>query len=372
MKFYRNPIFIYTFVAVIALVCAIILYLFFGETAPPGPSPNMDKLLVDILSSEKIDLASVQRTKKSDGIIYYQIPIHDENLITSLDTAIYDTLSQSGFTISDIIKTEKYEQTKVYLDSHTKQKYTIEIYNPENRLTQQASSTKPQICIVVDDFGNFDGPLVDAFCDLDPEITFAILPGQPFTKSVMQKAVQRNHEVIVHMPWQPESDSTNPGSNAILSTMSPRVIYDNVKAFFTEISAAKGANQHMGSLISADKTLMTAALRYLADQNYFFIDSRTTADTYGQEVASELGIPFEKRSINFLDSPENSDAILRERIANLKEHLDTDKRALVITHCHDRARLERLKTFIAEAKKMGFEIVPASKYVKKLNHNVVG
>jgi len=367
MKFYRKPIFIYTFVVVLAVVCAVILYLYFGETPSVEvpevvPSLSMDRLLVDALNAENIDLQSVQRARKSDDIIYYQIPSYTEAEIVRLDATIFDKLTQNGITLSGVIKAEKVEQTKEYIDSRSQQKYVVEIYNPQARLAQ-AVSGKPQLCIVVDDFGNFDGPLIDAFCELDKEVTFAVIPGQPFTQSTMQKGVDSGHEVIVHMPWQPDGEA-NPGSNAILSTMSDRVIYDMVKGYFTEVSAANGANQHMGSLISADKRLMTVALKYLSERDLFFIDSRTTANTYGREVAEELGIAFEERNLNFLDAPENSDHNLAERLSDLKRLLETKSRALVITHCHDRGRLERLKTFISEAKKMGFELVPASKYVK--------
>ena len=104
-------------------------------------------------------------------------------------------------------------------------------------------------------------------------------------------------------------------------------------------------------------------MRYLSENGYFFIDSRTTPNTLGREIAREMGIPFAERDM-FLDSPESSDEVMRERLNDLRKLMNTTQRALVITHCFDRGRLNRLNTFINEAKKMGWEIVPASRYVK--------
>jgi hypothetical protein len=180
----------------------------------------------------------------------------------------------------------------------------------------------------------------------------------------MQKAISSGREVIVHIPMASESSNINPGANAITQNLSEREIYERVRGYFSEITFAKGANQHMGSLISQNKQLLRASFRYLAENDYFFIDSRTTPNTVAREVASEMGISFEERNL-FLDSPTSSDEVLRERLMDLQKVLETTGRALVITHCHDRGRLERLRIFIIEARKMGFEIVPASKYVRQ-------
>jgi len=373
MSFLKNPKFIYGFMIVLILAILALIYMQFFHIrlknaltkieAPQTELRSVDQMMLDVLNKANISLEDVQKIKKSDNIIYYQIPITTEQQISEIDRLFNQNLTQYSMIPQDVIKQEQFELIKSYKDTRQSQVYVVEIYSPAARQTQIVNQ-KPQLCIVVDDFGNFDGQLIDLFCELDAAVTFAVLPGLPYTKSVMQKAVRSGHEVIVHMPWQPDAEGTNPGSNAILNTMSDRVIYDTVKGYFQEVSEAKGGNQHMGSLISANKALMTSALRYLSERDYFFIDSRTTADTFGREVAGELGIAFEERNL-FLDAPENSDHNLMERLVDLRKLLETKRRALAITHCHDRGRLERLKTFILEAKKMGFELVPASKYAQK-------
>ena len=229
---------------------------------------------------------------------------------------------------------------------------------------------KALLSIIVDDFGSFDGVLLDAFCRLDPAVTFAVLPELPFSQIAMERAIASGREVIVHIPMQAQNTGINPGQNAILSINTPREIYDKVRGYFRVLTKAVGANNHMGSLITQDKDLMQASLRYLAENNLFFVDSRTVPNTVVREVALELGISFAERDL-FLDAPDNTDEVLWERIRNLARLLRTKGRALVITHCDDKDRLDRLKIFIDEAKRMGFELVPTSEFVQSLNSNLI-
>ena len=322
---------------------------------------NFDRKMLDALHILKIKPTDVQRVSHPNAIYYY-VPMGSLIEINQTDRIMTEQLEHSNIVLNELIKSDDNQLIKSYYDRNSKQMFILDLhyYVPQPRVV---TTGKPQLCIIVDDFGNFDGPLIDAFCALEQSVTFAIIPGLPFSKIAMQKAVNTGHEVIIHIPMQPENDSTNPGANAITTKMSDKEIYERVKSFFAEITVAKGANQHMGSLITQDRTLLRSALKYFAEKDYFFIDSRTTPNTVALEVAKSLGIAFEERNL-FIDAPENTDAVLTDRLADLKRLMDSKNRALVITHCHDRGRLDRLKKFMVEAKKMGFEIVPASKYVR--------
>jgi hypothetical protein len=323
---------------------------------------DMDKLVLQILTTQDIPFSEVKKGKQGKSIVY-QIPLNSSSALQTTDKVLAELLFENSIFLDKVLKNEREELSKVYIDKKTNATFVFNLYTLQPP-PPVVVSDKPQLCIIVDDFGNFDGPLIDAFCQLDLAVTFAILPGLPFTKSTMDKAVKSGREVIVHIPMEAENPNVNPGSNAIFARMSDREIYDLVRGYFREIHHAKGANQHMGSLITADRRAMRATLRFLSENDYFFIDSRTTPETVAREIAREYRIPFEERKM-FLDAPENTDAILRERIEELRKLKDTKKRVLVITHCHDRGRLDRLKTFIEEAKKMGYELVPASQFVQR-------
>ena len=368
MKYKELLIYIIVFITSAVILTSWVFYLTQNREKNAKKTPvsseqtvTFDKTVLDVIHLMQMEPTDVHRSTHPNAVYYY-IHMDSINKLSETDRILRENLQGTNIVFNELLKSDNNQLIKSYYDTSNDQMFILDLhfFIPPPPVVVG----KPQLCIIVDDFGNFDGPLLDAFCALETKITFAIIPGLPFTQIAMQKAVKAGHEVIIHIPMQPENESTDPGANAITSRMTEKEIYDRVRSFFAEIPAAKGANQHMGSLITQDRTLLRAALTYLAEKNYFFIDSRTTAQTVALEVSKDLGIAFEERNI-FLDAPANSDAVLQDKLKDLQRLLDTKRRALVITHCHDRGRLERLKTFIDEAQKMGFEIVPASEYVKK-------
>jgi len=104
---------------------------------------------------------------------------------------------------------------------------------------------------------------------------------------------------------------------------------------------------------------MASVLGALARHDLFFVDSRTTQHTIAVDVAQRMQLPVVQRDL-FLDDPESSERIMRERLQELKRLKEQKDRVVVITHCFDRQRLEIMNKFVEEAKNMGFRIVPVS------------
>jgi len=337
------------------------------QTATIETTHSMDRVILTALSRLNISATLVQRFANADGV-HYQVPLSDFNIIENTERMIQTIVERvDGLeNLSTNADTEK--MVLSFWDTNESLLFMIELFDLSARPTPQAVTPttldRPILAVIIDDFGYYDGPLLDAFNQLDPAVTFAILPGLPFTRTVMQKAASVGREVIVHMPMEADNVNVNPGTNAILSNLSSREIYERVQAYFAEINMASGANQHMGSRITQNRTLMRVVLRYFAERDMFFVDSRTTPNTVAREIARELGIAFAERDL-FLDVPENSDEVLADRLRELQRLKETTGRALVITHCFDRGRLQRVQRFIEEAKKQGWEVVPVSKFVTK-------
>ncbi|MBW6516784.1 MAG: divergent polysaccharide deacetylase family protein, partial [Candidatus Cloacimonetes bacterium] len=226
--------------------------------------------------------------------------------------------------------------------------------------TSSYPSKAPKLAIIVDDFGEFAGSLLDEFLATDPNITFSILPDLRFSRTVMDRAAASGREVILHIPMEPLNyPRVNPGNNPILVEHNDREISRLVDGYVRHLPRVVGANNHMGSLATADERVMTAVLTALARHDLFFIDSRTTHHTVAVQVAQRLNVPVSQRDL-FLDDPDSSEQTLRERLRQLN-NLKDKRHVIVITHCSDRQRLQMLNLFVEEAKRMGFEIVPVSR-----------
>ena len=176
----------------------------------------------------------------------------------------------------------------------------------------------------------------------------------------MDRATAMGREVMLHIPMEPVNyPRVNPGNNPILVEQSDREISRIIEGYMRHLPKVSGANNHMGSLATADERVMAAVLTGLAKHNLFFVDSKTTQYSVAVDIAQILNVPVAQRDL-FLDDPESSERIIRERLRQLEALKGQKNQVVAITHCFDKQRLEMLNLFIEEAQKIGFEIVPVS------------
>ena len=211
----------------------------------------------------------------------------------------------------------------------------------------------PDIVIVVDDFGNSTA-LLDDYAQLPSEVVFAVLPDLPVTQKSGQVASQNGHEVIIHVPMQAEGGG-NPGKRYIKTTSTQAEIAELLTAFKSQLPMAIGANNHMGSAVTANRDVMEIVLNELHAHNLFFLDSYTSGSSKGPSLARTLGYPALKRDM-FLDVPDSSDATLAAKINSLGNFKGRREPIVVITHCHNRDKLTALQKFIAQIKGMGLKL----------------
>jgi hypothetical protein len=195
-----------------------------------------------------------------------------------------------------------------------------------------ASSDKPRVAIVIDDFG-LDASVTQCFLDAGPGLTFSVLPFLPYSEDVARRAHEQGTEVLLHMPMQPNGwPKVQPGEGALLVEMDQADIQARVRAAWRAVPHAVGMNNHMGSRFSADQTRMGWALEALKQEGGFYLDSRTGTRSSGYSVAKRLGIPAAGRTI-FLDNDPDPRAVryqLRKLVAWAKAH----GQAVGIGHVH--------------------------------------
>lgn len=231
--------------------------------------------------------------------------------------------------------------------------------------TWSESDEMPPVCIIIDDFGQSAGPLLEDFGSLPKEIAFAILPDLPHTRTAAQLASRTGHETLIHAPMKPIGNE-NPGKRYIKTGMTQAEISGLLQDFFSQIPNAVAVNNHMGSSATADYTTMKLVVGEMQELGIFFVDSATTAKSMVPTVASELGVKTAKRDI-FLDVPDNSDATLISKIQSLGKYKGRNEPIVIITHCHNRDKLIALQKFITQIEDMGITLIPPSKLYKKLS-----
>lgn len=266
-----------------------------------------------------------------------------------------------GRIISGEEKNNGNKQVMEIEDPNDSQKYFVTLYYTKS---QNITKDKTLLAIVVDDFGIRNNKLLDDFCSLNSNITFAILPDQKYSKHVMNKAAETGHETMIHIPMEPISyPRDNPGANAIYVHLSEKEIKRRMESYIKQFPLCVGANNHMGSFATTDESVMKTVLQVLKDHDLYFVDSRTSQSSIAYDVAKKMMIPTCVNQF-FLDTPRITEKTLTNKIRQIKYLAKDREKILVITHCATEDRYVFLKKFIKEIEKLDFELVPVSELFK--------
>ncbi len=220
----------------------------------------------------------------------------------------------------------------------------------------------PRAAIIIDDIG-FDEEIAKRFMRLEIPITLSIIPHLPFSRNIAERAYLRGREMMLHLPMEPEGyPETDPGSGAILVRLNAEEIRRRTAANIDAVPHIAGINNHMGSLAMANSQVVEEVLEVVRDRSLYFVDSRTTAQTVGFQLAQRLGIPSTERIV-FIDSVDITE--IDYRIEKLKELiLRAKQRGTAVGIGHPTAEtLEAVEIMAEEFRKEGVEIVYASEVV---------
>ncbi|HEX6097665.1 MAG TPA: divergent polysaccharide deacetylase family protein [Thermoanaerobaculia bacterium] len=214
------------------------------------------------------------------------------------------------------------------------------------------------IVLIIDDLG-YDGQPIERLMALDANVNCAILPNGTRAGEFAEALNERGFEILVHLPMQPKGSEV-PGRNAILTSMSDDEIARATRENIQAIPYARGVNNHMGSLATTDRRVMTSVLRAMPDGMYF-IDSRTTGGSVAADVARELNVRTAARNV-FLDDVASERAV-RKQVAELADAAQKHGVAIGIGHPYP-VTMRVLAEELPELRARGFRFIRASEVVR--------
>ncbi len=215
-----------------------------------------------------------------------------------------------------------------------------------------------RIVIIFDDGGHNLSQL-EKCISLPFPVTVAVLPGIKFSKEAAYKVRSSGNEVILHQPMQAVNANMNPGPGAITAGMSENQIRSVLFQNVTEIGPVTGINNHEGSLITADKVLMSYVMKFASDEGLYFLDSRTNSATAVPEVADALGYSYYERNV-FLDNKKVREDIIAEIMKGLSI-ANKNGTAIMIGHVWSAEILPGiLREFYPELKDKGYRFSTVS------------
>jgi len=177
---------------------------------------------------------------------------------------------------------------------------------PESR-PAPAQPGRARVAIIFDDAG-YGIRAAQEIMAIGRPVTISVLPHLPYSAQIAEEAPAHHVEVILHLPVEPDNRGIRLGEGGITVAMSDPEIRETVAADLASVPAAVGANNHMGSLGTADPRVMRAVMEEMKARHLFFIDSVTTRYSVAARVAREMGVPTAARAV-FLDNQDTDDYV---------------------------------------------------------------
>ena len=220
---------------------------------------------------------------------------------------------------------------------------------------------KPIIAIVIDDMGS-NREVSAKVIELPPPITVSFFPWVQRLERQVEVARAAGHEIMAHVPMEPQARAQDPGPNYLGMTQSAQEIRARLRWNLDKFDfGIVGINNHMGSRFTSSGPGMGVVMAELLKRQMLFLDSRTTRDSVGGQMAAEFGLPYAVNDL-FLDNEVSAEGVTR-RLAELEARARRKGSAIAIGHPHLET-VEALRAWIPRAEKSGFLLVPLSAVVK--------
>jgi hypothetical protein len=231
-----------------------------------------------------------------------------------------------------------------------------------NATSANASRGRPMIAVVIDDLGpNLRN--ARRTITLPAPLTLAFLSYADHLEDLTSKARVSGHELMLHVPMEPEESSQDPGPNALLTDLAPAENRRRLNWGLARFSGYVGVNNHMGSKFTRSREGMDLVMAELGKRGLLFLDSRTIADSRAEDAAAAFQVPFVERNV-FIDNDHENRASIRAQLSKLEALARRSGYAVAIGHPHDET-LDVLAKWLPLAEERGFSLVPISEIVQQ-------
>jgi hypothetical protein len=343
-------------------------YTYLTRGKPLGPEDFSQKVfLVDqIIQSQLYEIGIEKKNillhqsslKKERGLAWEQSSLKVQ-VLPSLPFSLIEGNFRRGLSILGKPVSIQFSQISgsLHLEVKVLDRVTHQLTFVSSLPSTLKTALRPKIAIVIDDLGG-ENKISQELLRWDLPITFSILPFTPYSKTLAEKAHRRGKEVILHLPMEPRGyPQIRPGEGVLLEEMDEARLLRQLSKDIEAVPYIKGVSNHMGSRLMEDPEKMRIVFSELKRRGLFFLDSRTTPQTVGLEVAQSVGLKAMERSL-FIDHSSDEEDIKQKLERLIQFSLSTGK-AIGIGHPHP-STLKSLKEMIPRIKEKGIEIVPLS------------
>jgi len=221
--------------------------------------------------------------------------------------------------------------------------------------------SSPKIAIIIDDIGYRKTDFTAL--TLKGQFTYSVVPYAPFTKKIANAVFDSQREVMAHIPMEAVNDNHLLGKGALTLAMTEQEMRQQVRNVLNNIPNVSGINNHMGSHFTTQPKQLAWVMDELSQQQLYFLDSKTTANSMAERVALRHGLRTGHRHI-FLDN-QLDEAYLDKQFSRLINIASRYNHAIAIAHPHPKS-IEFLRKKVETLKELGIELVPVSRLLPEM------
>ncbi|MEE4243850.1 MAG: divergent polysaccharide deacetylase family protein [Kangiellaceae bacterium] len=188
---------------------------------------------------------------------------------------------------------------------------------------------KPSIFLIIDDLGD-NYSLAKRLIDLPVKLNLSVLPNTPFAGRLAELGHQKGHDIMLHLPMEAKSRNDLLGKGALFSQLDERDTLAIFRQNLQQIPFVKGFNNHMGSVLTQSHKHMNWLMKSAAEQQLYFVDSRTIAGSVAHQVAQQKGVQTLSRDI-FLDPVADSVSV-HQQLSHALSIADRRGHVVIIGH----------------------------------------
>ena len=229
-----------------------------------------------------------------------------------------------------------------------------------NAVASVAANGRPMIAIVLDDLG-VDRRRSARAIDLPAPLTLAFLPYATEVALQANRARERGHELLVHVPMQPHGEDADPGPNALDMMLGEAEVRRRIAWNLKQFSGYVGINNHMGSRFTESMPGANLVADAVQAHGLMLLDSMTSAQSVLGARGRAAGAPTVDRDV-FLDNTDSVEEV-RKRLAQTEEVARNTGTAIAIGHPRD-ATLEVLTPWLVDVQARGFVLVPLTQVLR--------
>lgn len=237
----------------------------------------------------------------------------------------------------------------------------IPVAAPPKQSPQHTAGGSGYVAVIIDDMG-VDQKRSKRVVALDPAVTLSYLPYGRNLDAQTVEAMAAGHELMLHMPMEPEDPRIDPGPHALRLGKTAGELRADMKAQMNAFTGYLAVNNHMGSKFTESVKDMNILMAELKELGVAFIDSRTSPKSQAENVARQMGVAVSGRDV-FLDHVETTAAV-EKALRQLENHARRHGTAIAIGHPKD-VTIEALKRWIPTLQARGITLVPASAIVNR-------